>query len=80
MRGVWIYTHTFFFKLNFWGYTATVPMVWSHVYIIFDLTCVCVYTQIHVYVAGIGIKYIHFVVLLVVCEIVHFEITSGHDS
>lgn len=38
-----------------------------------------IYVHVHIYVAGICIKYIHFVVRLAICEIVHFEITSGHD-
>lgn len=33
----------------------------------------------HTYVTGISIKYIHLVVILIICEIVHFEITSGHN-
>lgn len=40
--------------------------------------CVHIYAHTHIHVAGICIKYIHFVVILVVCEIVCFGITSGH--
>lgn len=31
----------------------------------------------HIYVTCISIKYIHFVVILFICEIVHFEIPQA---
>lgn len=41
--------------------------------------CISVRTYTHIHVAGICIKYIHLVVILVVCDIVRFGIASGHS-